>query len=107
MKEEKRIYNLAIRRAHNNYLPLDLRALNLPSVSSLQAIDLFTKVSTREELIRNIIAFNIADGQEFFEDFAIIFKEKGRLRELPEGVCFIDDAPYLEPQTIIDFLYQN
>ena len=40
MKEEKRIYNLAIRRAHNNYLPLDLRALNLPSVSSLQAIDL-------------------------------------------------------------------
>lgn len=107
MKQETRNYTLAIRRAHNDYLPLDLRLLKLPNVSSLQAIDFFTKTLTREELIIDIIKNNIADSQEYFEDFTIIFKEKGRIRELPEGVCFIDDAPYVEPQTIIDFLYEN
>lgn len=107
MKQETRNYILAIRRAHNDYLPLDLRLLKLPNVSSLQAIDFFTKTLTREELIIDIIKNNIADSQEYFEDFTIIFKEKGRIRELPEGVCFIDDAPYVEPQTIIDFLYEN
>lgn len=107
MKQETRNYTLAIRRAHNDYLPLDLRLLKLPNVSSLQAIDFFTKTLTREELIIDIIKNNIADSQEYFEDFTIIFKEKGRIRELPEGVCFIDDAPYVEPQTIIDFLFEN
>lgn len=107
MKQETRNYTLAIRRAHNDYLPLDLRLLKLPNVSSLQAIDFFTKTLTREELIIDIIKNNIADSQEYFEDFTIIFKEKGRIRELPEGVCFIDDALYVEPQTIIDFLYEN
>lgn len=107
MKQETRNYILAIRRAHNDYLPLDLCLLKLPNVSSLQAIDFFTKTLTREELIIDIIKNNIADSQEYFEDFTIIFKEKGRIRELPEGVCFIDDAPYVEPQTIIDFLYEN
>ena len=107
MKQETRNYTLAIRRAHNDYLPLDLRLLKLPNVSSLQAIDFFTKTLTREELIIDIIKNNIADSQEYFEDFTIIFKEKGRIRELPKGVCFIDDAPYVEPQTIIDFLYEN
>ena len=107
MKQETRNYTLAIRRAHNDYLPLDLRLLKLPNVSSLQAIDFFTKTLTREELIIDIIKNNIADSREYFEDFTIIFKEKGRIRELPEGVCFIDDAPYVEPQTIIDFLYEN
>lgn len=107
MKQETRNYILAIRRAHNDYLPLDLRLLKLPNVSSLQAIDFFTKTLTREKLIIDIIKNNIADSQEYFEDFTIIFKEKGRIRELPEGVCFIDDAPYVEPQTIIDFLYEN
>ena len=107
MKQETRNYTLAIRRAHNDYLPLDLRLLKLPNVSSLQAIDFFTKTLTKEELIIDIIKNNIADSQEYFEDFTIIFKEKGRIRELPEGVCFIDDASYVEPQTIIDFLYEN
>lgn len=107
MKQETRNYILAIRRAHNDYLPLDLRLLKLPNVSSLQAIDFFTKTLSREKLIIDIIKNNIADSQEYFEDFTIIFKEKGRIRELPEGVCFIDDAPYVEPQTIIDFLYEN
>ena len=80
MKQETRNYTLAIRRAHNDYLPLDLRLLKLPNVSSLQAIDFFTKALTREELIIDIIKNNIADSQEYFEDFTIIFKEKATRR---------------------------
>lgn len=107
MQEPNRNYILAIRRAHNNYLPLDLSILNLPNLNTLEAIDSFTKNISKEELVNIIITNDIAQEDELFEDFTIIFKEKGKIRELSEGTCFMDDANFLNPYAIIDFIYNN
>lgn len=109
MKTQKK-YSLAIKRGNKDYLPIDgtlLPIYNHENLSTLSGIDSFTSRFTEIELIENILSVNIVPPTERFIKFVIIFMEKGNIRELKEGPCFIENSSFLKKHTIYQFFTKN
>ena len=101
---------LAIKRRNNDYLPLEWNLTSLyngEDLSTLEGIDSFTSRINEAELINAILNKNMVDVDDKFKEFVIIFKEKGVVRELSDGVCFDKNADFLKKSIIHGFLYDK
>ena len=106
----KRKYMLVIKRKHNDYLPLEwnlLKSYNGDDLTTLEGIDNFTKGRSKAELIEEILEENMVDGNEFFQEFSIIYFENNRYRELKDGPIFNLECNALDSEYIVNMLSQN
>lgn len=104
-----RKYVLAIKRNNNDYLPLEWHLTpfyNGQDMSTLAGIDNFTRSIKKVDLIITITELNLYGLNELFRDFVIIYQEKGRIRELKDGVIFSNDD-VISSQELIDFILSN
>lgn len=104
-----RIYVLAIKRNNNDYLPLEWHLTPLykgQNLSTLEGIDSYTKSISEVDLLKTLTELNILSLEERFESFAIIYQEKGRIRELKDGTIFLN-TPILKEDELINFILNN
>lgn len=109
-KINNRSYLLAIKRNNNNYLPLEWHLLDFyagENLHTLEGIDSFTKKVTRFKLITSALKANIVDENEHFQEFVIIYHEKGKYRELKDGPIFQEDTDILTINAIIGYIITN
>ena len=109
MKEQRK-YVLTIRRGKNNYLPLEWELANNyhgEDLSTLEGIDKFTSSTDIPELFTDLIDKSVIEADETFQGIAIIFYEKGNVREVPYGPVFNDMKDKLNGSNIIDFILSN
>ena len=109
-EESTKKYFLAIKRGNKDYLPIDTKltaTYNNEPLNTIQGIDSYTSKLTESELIENILEANIVPPDEKFIKFVIIFKEKGNVRELKEGPCFIEDSIFLDSKVIYTFFIKH
>lgn len=107
MPEQPRTYCLVLKRKNNDYLPIEwnlLKFYNGENLYTLEGIDTFTSRITRKELIEELLNNNLVSPTDPFADFSIIFKSKGKTRELKEGSIFREDNAVLSEEQLIDFL---
>ena len=107
---EQRKYMLVIKRDNKDYLPLEWNKTKYykgENLYNLKDIDKFTSSISDLDLVEDIIDRNLVSTEEKFKTFAIIFNEKGKTRELKEGVVFEDTADVLNPDNIIAFISVN
>lgn len=106
-------YMLVIKRGKNDYRPLEWQTLpiyNKEDLTTLEGIDKFTSNTDSVDLINYILDESLAEDHDLFQKFAIIYKEKGKYREVKEGVIFKELAPFITDQSIINLIninYQN
>lgn len=103
LDESKRNYLLAIKRNNNDYITLEWHLTSMykgENLNTLEGIDSFTSKTTRVDLIDEILKENMADRNDRFESFAIIYYEKGKNREVKEGTIFKEDLFYNEDEFI-------
>lgn len=92
-------YMLAIKRDNNDYLPLEWNVLKEyagEDLSSLEGIDNFTSRFMLCDLVDAVILNNLVDKDEKYSSFVILYNEKGKNRELKEGVLFSDKIELLD-----------
>lgn len=107
---EDKTYMLVIKRDNKDYLPLEWNLFNnynKENLNTLEGIDIFTTKTTKIDLLKEAISKNILSLDEKFRDFAIIYNEKGKTRELKEGPIFKEDKDVLNPNNIITFISVN
>jgi len=103
----ERKYMLAIKRNRGDYQPLEWNRLPFyaqEDLSTLEGIDAFTSKINIPTLLYSLLDNNIVDGDDYFQNFTIIFEEKGRIREVKEGVAFEDSWPFLNDDVIIELI---
>ena len=99
-------YLLVIKRGKNDYLPLEWFKSSIykgQDLNSLLGIDAFTSCYEDYELIQEALNLGLVDLDDRFIEFAIIFYEKGKWRELKEGPIFIDSHVMKEDE-FLDYL---
>lgn len=110
VEESCRKYLLAIKRGHNNYLPLEwnlTKYYNQENLYTLEGIDSFTKKMRRIDLINEILNQNLVDGSDHFRGFSIIYYSNGKNREVKEGPIFQEDINVLDEDEFIFFIMDN
>lgn len=103
-------YMLVIKRGKNDYRPLEWHTLpiyNKEDLTTLEGIDKFTSNTNSVDLINYILDESLAEDHDLFQEFAIIYKEKGKYREVKEGVIFNTLAPFVTDQSIINLININ
>lgn len=106
---DNRQYVLAIKRNNNDYLPLEWQLTPFyhgEPLSTLEGIDTFTKPISDVDLLVSLIDANMLDPEERFQSFAIIYQEKGRIRELKDGAIFFN-YPIVKEDEFIYFILNN
>ena len=107
---QSRKYLLVIKRNNNDYLPLEWHLTPFyanEDLTTLEGIDAFTSRLTKFDLLTEVMSMNIIDGQERFKDFAIIYNEKGKIRELKEGTIFKGENSVLNDNEFIQYIADN
>lgn len=105
-----RNYLLVIRSGRNNYLSIewDLTDFyNGENLHSLTGIDDFTSKITRVELLQNLLEHNLAEANEQFESFAIIYNVNGKVHEIKEGTLFKEDTQIIGEDELINLIIEN
>lgn len=105
-----RKYMLAIKRGRNDYLPLEwnmLKDYRGEDLTSLEGIDAFTSRFYMCDLVDLILEENIVDSDEKYESFVILYNEKGKNRELKEGVLFFDQVQAMNVENFVSFLLEK
>lgn len=108
--ENNLLYMLVIKQGKNNYRPLEWNQLskyNKENLNTLEGIDKFTKKYKEDELIDDILDNNLAELNDRFIKFAIIYKEKGKFREVKEGIVFEENKNLLNENYIQNILFEN
>ena len=103
-------YMLVIRVDKNNYRPLEWEQLpeyNKEDLTSLEGIDQFTSKQKDYNLLSDIMDKSLVEPNDFFQSFAIIYREKGRVREVKEGVIFIEESNSINDKEIINLIKDN
>jgi hypothetical protein len=103
-------YMLVVKQDNNSYRPLEWQALHIynnEDLSTLEGIDAFTSKVNSELLIKYILEEALAEDDDLFQEFIIIYKEKGKYREVKEGVIFNTLAPFVTDQSIINLININ
>lgn len=103
-------YMLVIRVDKNNYRPLEWEQLpeyNKEDLTSLEGIDQFTSKQKEYNLLSDIMDKSLVEPNDFFQSFAIIYREKGRVREVKEGVIFIEESNSINDKEIINLIKDN
>ena len=103
-------YLLVIKRGNNDYLPIEwklLKSYNNEDLNTLEGIDKFTSKHDKLSLITDIINSNMLNLDEKFQDFAIIYSEKGRNRIIKEGIIFQNKTHYTDPEYITNIIFDN
>ena len=103
-------YMLVIKRGKNDYRPLEWHTLpiyNKEDLTTLEGIDKFTGNTSSVDLIGYILDESLAEDHDLFQEFAIIYKEKGKFREVKEGIIFNELAPYITDENIINLININ
>ncbi len=108
--EKGRKYLLTIKRGNNDYLPLEWNLTSFyagENLCTLEGIDEFTRKLTRVDLLSDVLSKNMIDGEEMFMDYAIIYYEKGKNREVKEGTVFLEDINVLSESMFLMFILDN
>lgn len=103
-------YMLVIKRDKNDYCPLDWHTLTIydkEDLSTLEGIDKFTSKILPHDLISIILDESLAEDYDLFKKFTIIYKEKGKYREVKEEIIWSDIAPYVTDDSIINIININ
>ena len=103
-------YMLVIRVDKNNYRPLEWEQLpeyNKEDLTTLEGIDQFTCKQKEYKLLSDIMDKSLVEPNDFFQSFAIIYREKGRVREVKEGVIFIEESNSINDKEIINLIKDN
>lgn len=103
-------YMLVIRVDKNNYRPLEWEQLpeyNKEDLTTLEGIDQFTSKQKEHILLSDIMDNSLVEPNDFFQSFAIIYREKGRVREVKEGVIFIEESNSINDKEIINLIKDN
>lgn len=103
-------YMLVIRVDKNNYRPLEWEQLpeyNKEDLTTLEGIDQFTSKQKEYILLSDIMDNSLVEPNDFFQSFAIIYREKGRVREVKEGVIFIEESNSINDKEIINLIKDN
>lgn len=103
-------YMLVIKRMNNDYRPIpwiSLPSYNNEDLTTLEGIDDFTKKTNELTLITELLNESIVDEEELFENFAIIYKENGRTREIKEGIIYDKLKEKVTDANIINLLTEN
>jgi hypothetical protein len=101
---------LVIRVDKNNYRPLEWEQLpeyNKEDLTTLEGIDQFTSKQKDYNLLSDIMDKSLVEPNDFFQSFAIIYREKGRVREVKEGVIFIEESNSINDKEIINLIKDN
>ena len=102
--EDEKDYLLSIRRGNNDYLPLEWNVLPCyegENLHTLEGIDEFTSKQFKTSLMLVALEEKIVSEDERFQDVVIIFKEKGKYREVKEGSIFKDRCEVLNRDYLI------
>ena len=103
-------YMLVVKVDKNNYRPLEWQQLpsyNKEDLTTLEGIDTFTSKLQEYELMEELLNKHIVEPDDLFQKFSIIYKEKGKVREIKEGTIFIDKADSIDDKIIINTLKDN
>lgn len=103
-------YMLAIKIDKNSYRPLEweqLSSYNSENLTTLEGIDKFTSKTNENDLVKEIINENLLELTDLIQNFTIIYKEKGKIRELKEGVIFKESKECIKEENIIILLKEN
>lgn len=103
-------YLLVVKRGNNDYMPIDwhiLKSYNNENLNTIEGIDTFTTKHDKLSLINELIDNNILSLDDYFQEFAIIYPEKGKNRLVKEGVLFKDKKEYLNINNIISIIINN
>ena len=109
-EETNRTYMLAIKRDNNDYLPLEwqyTKYYEKENMSTLDGIDHFTSLYFNDELLEEAVDSKLVNPFEKCKGLSIIYKEKGKFRELKEGVIFYNEEFCLNFEFTCDFLEYN
>ena len=102
------IYQLVMKRAHNNYQVFDFNLLscfNNENMSTIEGIDEFTSKFPSEIELKNILyENNFIEADEVKNPLVIIFYENGKLREEKFGVVYKEDQEYIKEEQIKQFI---
>lgn len=107
---ENKNYLLVIKRQNNDFVSVEWQYSKLyqgENLYTLEGIDSFTRRIEKKELIKSLIEENLADPNERFEKFAIIYKSKNKTRELKEGIIFKEDNAIYSEDDLIKFIIKN
>lgn len=102
--DDDKNYLLSVKRGNNDYLPLEWNVLPCyegENLHTLEGIDEFTSKQFMPSLMMMAIEEQIVSGDERFQDVVIIFKEKGKYREVKEGSIFKDRCEVLNRNYLI------
>ena len=110
METDNRRYLLVIKRKNNDFLPIEWNLTRFyagEDLNTLEGIDSFTRKINYKELVKEIVDKNLADPNEEFESFAIIYISKGKTRELKEGTFFKEDNIIFSEDDLIKLIVKN
>lgn len=102
-------YYLALEHQYRDFFPVNNAIGNNPSIYiyNIQVIDNFTKNYTdEEELKRHLLSINLIDEEEMNSNLAIYYLD-GKIRKLNDGLCYKEDAYYLDPNYLKEVLALN
>lgn len=104
-------YQLAMRRANNNYLLFELSRLeefkNI-NTSTLEGIDSLTSQYNNEDEIKAILLENnFIDVEDLESPLVIIFYENEKWRQERYGICFKEHINCITNEFLIEFITQN
>lgn len=103
-------YMLVIKVDKNNYRPLEweqLPSYKKEDLSTLEGIDKFTSKQKEYKLLEEIMEKHLVEPDDLFQEFTIIYKEKGRVREIKDGVIFEEKSTSIQDKEIIKILKDN
>ena len=105
------MYQLAMKRAHNNYLFFDVELLecfNNEDMKTIEGIDEFTSKFASEDELKNVFyENNFIEAFEVDNPLLIVFYEKGKWREEKFGIVYKQDKEYIKEDKIKNFILDN
>lgn len=110
MESDTRNYLLVIKRKNNDFLPIEwhlTKFYNGENLNTLEGIDAFTRKITTRELLTELLEKHLADPNEEFDSFAIIYNSKNRTRELKEGTFFKENNIIFSEDDLIKLIIKN
>ena len=103
-------YMLVVKVDKNNYRPLEweqLSSYNKEDLITLEGIDKFTSKQKEYKLLEELMEKHLVEPTDLFQKFSIIYKEKGRVREIKDGVIFEDLSIAIKDKEIINIIKEN
>ena len=102
-------YMLSAKRGKNDYLPININDLksSKENLNTLEEIDKFTSNTNESDLLNEILKKSIIAPDDYFMYFTIIYKEKGRFREIKDGVIYENIKEAINDNIIIELINNN